>query len=51
MGHTGLTNTSNQVFASRYQLELPAPELLQREIAAERRRLEARALLTRNTER
>jgi hypothetical protein len=42
VAHYALGGLSNRVFASRYQLELPDPELLKREIEAERRRLEAR---------
>ena len=40
-----LGGLSNQVFASRYKLELPEPEVLKREIEAERQRLEHRQLL------
>jgi hypothetical protein len=40
--HYALGGLSHQVFTSRYQLQLPAPELLRREIEAERQRLEAR---------
>lgn len=43
--HYALGGLSNKVFASRYQLQLPAPEILQREIEAERRRLEQRLSL------
>lgn len=39
--HYALGGLSNRVFASRYKLQLPDPELLRREIEAERRRLEA----------
>jgi predicted nuclease of restriction endonuclease-like (RecB) superfamily len=35
-----LGGLSNKVFASRYELQLPDPEILKREIEAERRRLE-----------
>lgn len=42
--HYALGGLSNQVFASRYRLQLPELELLEREIEAERRRLEARRL-------
>jgi len=44
VAHYALGGLSNQVFASRYRLRLPEPELLQREVEAERRRLEARML-------
>ena len=42
VAHYALGGLSNRVFASRYKLVLPNPEVLQREIEAERRRLEAR---------
>lgn len=48
--HYALGGLSNHVFASRYQLQLPAPEILQREIEAERRRLEQRLALKRAEE-
>ncbi len=35
-----LGRLSNKIFASRYKLQLPDPEILKREIEAERRRLE-----------
>lgn len=40
VAHYALGNLTNQVFASRYQMELPDPALLKREIEKERRRLE-----------
>ena len=40
VAHYALGNLTNQVFASRYQMELPDPALLKREIERERRRLE-----------
>lgn len=43
VAHYALGGLSNQVFASRYKLQLPDPDLLKREIESERRRLEARA--------
>jgi len=43
VAHYALGGLSNRVFASRYKLQLPDPELLRREIETERRRLEARA--------
>jgi hypothetical protein len=42
VAHYALGGLSNRVFASRYKLQLPDPELLRREIETERRRLEAR---------
>jgi hypothetical protein len=42
VAHYALGGLSNKVFASRYKLQLPDPEVLKREIEAERRRLEAR---------
>jgi predicted nuclease of restriction endonuclease-like (RecB) superfamily len=42
VAHYALGGLTNQVFASRYQLELPDPALLKREIVMERRRLEQR---------
>jgi predicted nuclease of restriction endonuclease-like (RecB) superfamily len=50
VAHYALGGLTNQVFASRYQLQLPEPALLEREIAAERRRLEARPLLEGHSE-
>ena len=41
--HYALGGLNNKVFASRYKLQLPAPEILKREIEAERRRLELNA--------
>jgi predicted nuclease of restriction endonuclease-like (RecB) superfamily len=43
VAHYALGGLSNRVFASRYKLQLPDPDVLRREIEAERRRLEARA--------
>jgi predicted nuclease of restriction endonuclease-like (RecB) superfamily len=45
VAHYALGGLSNKVFASRYKLQLPDPKVLQREIEAERRRLEQRAFL------
>lgn len=45
VAHYALGGLSNKVFASRYKLQLPAPDILKREIEAERRRLEHRALV------
>lgn len=42
VAHYALGGLTNQVFASRYQMELPDPALLKREIEMERRRLEQR---------
>ncbi len=42
VAHYALGGLSNKVFASRYQMELPDPDLLRREIEAERQRLETR---------
>ncbi len=42
VAHYALGGLSNTVFASRYKLELPEPDLLEREIEAERQRLELR---------
>jgi hypothetical protein len=42
VAHYALGGLSNKVFASRYQLQLPDPKVLQRKIEAERRRLERR---------
>lgn len=40
VAHYALGGLSHKVFASRYKLRLPAPEVLRREIHAEQRRLE-----------
>ncbi|MCK4795703.1 MAG: DUF1016 family protein [Desulfobacteraceae bacterium] len=48
--HYALGGLSNKVFASRYRLKLPDPELLKQEIEVERRRLEQRAILRGNLE-
>ena len=42
VAHYALGRLSNKIFASRYKLQLPDPEILKREIEAERRRLEVR---------
>jgi len=42
VAHYALGGLSNQVFASRYKLQLPDPDILKREIEAERRRLETK---------
>jgi len=42
VAHYALGRLSNKIFASRYKLQLPDPEILKREIEAERRRLEMR---------
>ncbi len=42
VAYYALGGLSNKVFASRYKLQLPDPDILKREIEAERRRLEAR---------
>ena len=39
-----LGGLSNKIFASRYKLQLPDPEVLKREIEAERKRLEMKTL-------
>jgi predicted nuclease of restriction endonuclease-like (RecB) superfamily len=44
VAHYALGRLSNKIFASRYRLQLPDPEILKREIEAERRRLEMRIL-------
>jgi predicted nuclease of restriction endonuclease-like (RecB) superfamily len=44
VAHYALGGLSNQVFASRYKLQLPDPDVLRREIEAERRKLEQRGL-------
>jgi hypothetical protein len=41
--HYALGGLNNKVFGSRYELQLPAPEISKREIEAERRRLELNA--------
>ena len=45
VAHYALGGLSNKVFASRYKLQLPDPKILKREIEAERKRLEQRAML------
>ena len=40
VAHYALGRLSDKIFASRYRLQLPDPEILKREIEAERRRLE-----------
>jgi len=40
VAHDALGGMNNKVFASRYKLQLPDPNILAREIEAERRRLE-----------
>lgn len=40
VAHYALGRLTNKIFASRYKLQLPDPEVLKREIEAERRRLE-----------
>lgn len=40
VAHYALGGLSDRIFASRYRLQLPDPEVLRREIEAERRRLE-----------
>ncbi len=42
VAHYALGGLSHKVFASRYKLQLPDPEMLKREIESERQRLEAR---------
>lgn len=42
VAHYALGGMNNKVFASRYKLQLPDPEILAREIDAERSRLEQR---------
>ncbi len=44
VAHYALGGLNNKVFASRYKLQLPDPDILKREIEAERRRLEQRPL-------
>jgi len=45
VAHYALGRLSNKIFASRYKLQLPDPEILKREIEAERRRLEQKMIL------
>lgn len=45
VAHYALGGLNNKVFASRYKLELPDPEILRREIEAERKRIEQKRLL------
>jgi predicted nuclease of restriction endonuclease-like (RecB) superfamily len=45
VAHYALGGMNNKVFASRYKLQLPDPEILAREIEAERRRIEQRLIL------
>lgn len=45
VAHYALGGLSNQVFASRYKLQLPDPDVLKHELEVERRRLEDRRLL------
>ena len=42
VAHYALGGLNHKVFASRYKLRLPAPDVLRREIEAEQRRLEQR---------
>jgi predicted nuclease of restriction endonuclease-like (RecB) superfamily len=44
VAHYALGRLTNKIFASQYKLQLPDPEILTREIEAERRRLEMRIL-------
>ena len=44
VAHYALGRLTNKIFASQYKLQLPDPEMLTREIEAERRRLEMRIL-------
>jgi len=44
VAHYALGRLTNKIFASRYKLQLPDPEILKREIESERRRLEMRFL-------
>jgi predicted nuclease of restriction endonuclease-like (RecB) superfamily len=44
VAHYALGRLSNKIFASRYKLQLPDPEVLKREIEAERTRLETKIL-------
>jgi predicted nuclease of restriction endonuclease-like (RecB) superfamily len=44
VAHYALGRLTNKIFSSRYKLQLPDPEILKREIEAERRRLEMRLL-------
>jgi hypothetical protein len=43
VAHYALGKLTNKVFASRYKLQLPDPQILTREVEAERRRLEMRS--------
>ena len=43
VAHYALGKLTNKIFASRYKLHLPDPEILTREVEAERRRLEMRS--------
>jgi predicted nuclease of restriction endonuclease-like (RecB) superfamily len=44
VAHYALGRLTNKIFASRYKLQLPDPEILKREIEAERRRIELAGL-------
>jgi len=43
VAHYALGKLTNKIFASRYKLHLPDPQILTREVEAERRRLEIRS--------
>ena len=43
VAHYALGKLTNKIFASRYKLHLPDPQILTREVEAERRRLEMRS--------
>lgn len=43
VAHYALGKLTNKIFASRYKLHLPDPEILTREVEAERKRLEMRS--------
>jgi predicted nuclease of restriction endonuclease-like (RecB) superfamily len=43
VAHYALGRVTNKIFASRYKLHLPDPQVLTREVEAERRRLEMRS--------
>lgn len=43
VAHYALGKLTNKIFASRYKLQLPDPQILTREVEAERRRLEMRS--------
>jgi len=43
MIHYALGGLNNKVFASRYKIQWPDPEILKREIEADRRRFELNA--------